>query len=94
MNNLENMINQISNLLDELKYAKQLHYKYDTLRIEKGKYQAYFYGNTKLAELLRDVEFSNNHYLYDIVLDPKYKFKTLEDLLEEGKITREEYNSI
>ena len=92
-------IEDLENLLYELKEKEDLQISYENIKIKKAKYKAYFYGKSELAEKLSYQVDNNYNYLvgsYDSFMysstRAKAKFRTLENMLEEGIITKEEYN--
>lgn len=99
MINKSSFIGDLEDLLCELKEKEDLQISNEILKLEKAKYKAYFYGKSELAEKL-SYQVDNN---YDYLVGPddgfsyssiraKAKFRTLEDMLEEGIITQKEYN--
>lgn len=99
MINKSRFIQDLEDLVYELKEKEDLQISYENLKLEKAKYKAYFYGKNELAEKLSYQVDNNYNYLvgpYDSFMysstKAKAKFRTLVDMLEEGIITQEEYN--
>lgn len=94
----KNFIENLEDLLYELKEKEDLKIENELLKMEKAKYKAYFYGDGGLATKLSKQIEENEDYLIGAdgyswsSVRARARYRTLEDMLHGGIITQKEYN--
>lgn len=78
---LQHIIDTANIVIQERKDFRKLYLKE---QIEKAMYKAFFYGKSELAEKLRKQDRMNSTAFYT--------FRTLDDMAEDGIISKEEYD--